>query len=165
MAGNFKMFDLNAVELSGYVGREPELKYTSSGMAYCKLSVAHTKRWKDKATGAKQEKTTWVSVMAWNKLAEWIGDCGEFKKGTPVLVFGELDEWEYTPQGSSESKKGLQIRARRVVQLTWNGSTGESSGQHHSAQEPDRPRSTVSTGRQRPTVTEDDDIPEDDIPF
>jgi single-strand DNA-binding protein len=85
---------LNKVQIIGYLGKDPEMRYTGSGAAVCAFSVAVTETWKDKDSGEKKESTEWFSCEAWNKLAEI---CGEWlKKGSRVYVEGRMktDTWE-----------------------------------------------------------------------
>ena len=42
---------VNKVILLGRLGKDPELKYTPSGQAVTKFTLATSERWKDKASG------------------------------------------------------------------------------------------------------------------
>lgn len=72
----------------GYLGRDPELRYTSSSTAVCNYSVATTRTWKN-GDGSKSEETVWVKVSSWGKRAEIDGKY--LKKGSLVLVEGRLN--------------------------------------------------------------------------
>lgn len=54
--------------LIGTAGKDTELKYTPSGAAVAKLSLATNERYKDKA-GEWQERTEWYNVLLWQRLA------------------------------------------------------------------------------------------------
>jgi len=85
--------DLNKVLLIGRLGQDPELKYTQSGIAVAKFSVATGISWKD-PEGNQQERTEWHNVVAWRRLAEI---CAEYlKKGSKVYLEGSLNtsSWE-----------------------------------------------------------------------
>ncbi len=70
----------------GNLGADPELRYTASGKAYARFSVAVDRRWTD-AEGHQQEETTWFRVTVWAKQAE---ACNQYlHKGSKVLVEGE----------------------------------------------------------------------------
>ena len=74
---------LNKVQLIGNLGKDPELKYTPSGVAVATFSIATSESWKDQ-DGNQQEKTEWHNIVAWRKLAEI---CGEYlKKGKKVYI-------------------------------------------------------------------------------
>lgn len=78
---------VNKVILVGRLGKEPEMRYTTSGDAVCNFSVATSENWKDK-NGEKQEKVDWHNLVAYKKLAEI---CGQYlKKGSQVYVDGKL---------------------------------------------------------------------------
>jgi single-strand DNA-binding protein len=85
--------DLNKVLLIGRLGQDPELKYTQSGIAVTKFSLATSQQWKDQ-DGNTQDKTEWHNVVAWRRLAEI---CSEYlKKGSKVYLEGSLStsSWE-----------------------------------------------------------------------
>ena len=91
---------LNKVQLIGYLGRAPELKYTQSGTARATFSVA-TRRYRATDEGG-QEETEWHQVTAWGTLAE---TCNEFLiKGRLVYIEGRVQtrSWE-TDDGARRS--------------------------------------------------------------
>ena len=63
------MASFNKITIVGYLGRDPELRYTPQGTPVCDFSVATTERRKDKA-GEFQDLTTWFKVTFWGRLAE-----------------------------------------------------------------------------------------------
>lgn len=71
----------------GNVGRDPNMKYMQSGTAVCDFSVAVTRRFG--SGDQRQEKTLWVRVTCWNKLAEVANQY--IRKGTQVMVVGSID--------------------------------------------------------------------------
>ena len=83
---------LNQVQLIGFVGQDPELKYTSSGIAVATFSMATNEAWEDQDGNAK-EKTEWHNIVAWRKLAEVIGEY--IKKGSKVYIQGKLTHRSY----------------------------------------------------------------------
>jgi single-strand DNA-binding protein len=82
---------MNEVRLIGNLTRDAELRYTASGHALTRFSLAINERYRDKS-GADQEKTHFVEVSLWRDLAE---GCGNLKKGDAVYVIGRLvnDNW------------------------------------------------------------------------
>ena len=59
---------VNTVILIGRLGRDPETRFAPSGTAVCSFSIACTEKWtKD---GEKKERTEWVNIVAFSKLAE-----------------------------------------------------------------------------------------------
>ena len=72
---------LNKVMLIGNVGRDPELKYTPSGIPVTSFRLATSETWKDRDNSIK-EHTDWHTIVAWRGLAEVIFKL--VKKGSRV---------------------------------------------------------------------------------
>ncbi|HEA3678063.1 TPA: single-stranded DNA-binding protein [Escherichia coli] len=79
---------LNKVSLIGYVGQDPEIRYTADKQPVAVFSVATGDTWKDKETGETKERTQWHRIVVYNKLAEIAGEY--LKKGTLVYLEGRL---------------------------------------------------------------------------
>jgi single-strand DNA-binding protein len=89
---------LNRVQLIGYLGRDPESKYTPTGKRVTDFSIAVTERWKT-AEGETREHTEWVNIEAWGRLAEI---CHEYlNKGSLVYVEGRLRTNRYEEEGET----------------------------------------------------------------
>ena len=78
---------VNKVILLGNLGKDPEVKYTQSGMAVARFSLATTERAKDK-DGNWQDKTEWHSLVAFGRTAEVAGEY--LKKGRTIYIEGAL---------------------------------------------------------------------------
>ena len=97
---------VNKVTLIGNLGKDPELRYTSSGVAVATFSVATNESWKD-ADGNIQERTQWHNIVAWKKLAEI---CGEYlKKGGKLYLEGRLQYRNY------DDKNGVKRFVTEIV--------------------------------------------------
>jgi len=108
------------VVIVGRLGRDPEMRYTPSGVPVTSFSVAVSRKWKNQ-NGELQEKTTWFRVTAWRKLAEL---CNEYlEKGRMVLVEGEIDASAWVGQ-DGEPRATLELTAQNVRFL--GGRTGAS---------------------------------------
>ena len=107
---------LNRVQLIGYLGRDPESKYTPTGKRVTDFPIAMTQRWKSEA-GEAREHTEWVQVEAWGRLAE---TCHEYLgKGSLAYVEGRLKTDRYEdPQG--ETRYFTKVVARTVQFLSDN---------------------------------------------
>ena len=82
------MRGLNRVQIMGNLGADPEMRYTPTGRAMTRFSVAVNRRWKN-SDGEPQEEVTWFRVSAWNGTAEV---CASYlTKGRLVLVEGRLN--------------------------------------------------------------------------
>lgn len=88
------MSGLNKVMLIGRLGQNPELKQTNGGAQVVSFSIATSEKWKNKDTGAPQEKTEWHRIVCWNKLAELAAEY--LAKGSNVYIEGKLQtrQWE-----------------------------------------------------------------------
>lgn len=80
--------DLNQVTILGRLGADPDLAYTGGGRAYCKLSIASNRYWRD-AAGKQTSRTQWTRVVIWGKGAELAKEY--LVKGQRVLVSGRLE--------------------------------------------------------------------------
>ena len=90
---------LNRVQLIGYLGKDPESKFTPTGKKVTQFSVAISNRWKSRDGDAK-EYTEWVNVEAWGRLGEI---CQEYlKKGSLVFVEGRLKTDKYEDKGETK---------------------------------------------------------------
>jgi single-strand DNA-binding protein len=83
----------NKITIVGYLGRDPELRYTPQGTALCKMSIATTEKRKNVA-GETEEHTTWFRVTAWGRQAELANEY--LAKGRQVYVEGRFRLEEYT---------------------------------------------------------------------
>lgn len=84
---------LNKVMLIGNLGADPEVRNTPNGSQVANFRIACTESWTDQA-GQRQERTEWVTVVAWKKLAEVAQKY--LRKGSKVYVEGKLQtrQWE-----------------------------------------------------------------------
>lgn len=74
------------IEIIGFLGKDPDAKYTPNGKAVTTFSVAVDSDYTDASTNKKVETTCWWRVTAWNITAE---NCGKYlKKGDLVMVKG-----------------------------------------------------------------------------
>ena len=105
---------INKVILIGNLGRDPEIKYTPSGAPVAKFSLATNERFKDKG-GEWQERAEWHNVVAWQRLAEIIGEYA--KQGAKVYVEGRLQTSSWEDKQSKEKKYRTEIVAQDIVLL------------------------------------------------
>jgi single-strand DNA-binding protein len=107
---------LNRVQLIGYLGRDPESKYTPTGKRVTDFPIAMTQRWKGEG-GETREHTEWVQVEAWGRLAE---TCHEYLgKGSLAYVEGRLKTDRYEDQ-EGETRYFTKVVARAVQFLSDN---------------------------------------------
>jgi single-strand DNA-binding protein len=107
---------LNRVQLIGYLGRDPESKYTPTGKRVTDFPIAITQRWKSEM-GEAREHTEWVQVEAWGRLAE---TCHEYLgKGSLAYVEGRLKTDRYE-DAEGETRYFTKVVARTVQFLSDN---------------------------------------------
>ena len=115
------MADINHVVLVGRLTRDAELKYTASGQAVCKFSIAVNRRrkngdqWEDEAN--------FFDVVLWGRQGESLNQY--LQKGKSVGVDGELRQDRWQQDGQNRSK--VEIVANNI-QLLGGGSSQGSSG-------------------------------------
>lgn len=105
---------LNKVMTIGYVGREPEMRYTPSGKPVTSFSVATTRSW-TAPDGRRREETDWFNVVSWGDLAEICKQ--HLTKDQRVYIEGRLQTrgWE-----DSEGKRHYrtEIVANEMIILS-----------------------------------------------
>ena len=136
------MAGFNRVILIGNLGSDPEMRYTASGTAVAKFSLATSRKFTGK-DGQKQEKTEWHRIVAWGKLAEI---CGQYlAKGKQVMIEGRIEYGSYEKDGVKHYT--TDIVAENMTMLGTPGGRGQD-------REPEPPFGPPPGG-----------MPEDDIPF
>jgi len=105
---------LNKVMLIGNLGRDPELRYTTSGVAVANFTLATNESWRDQ-DGNMKERTEWHTIIAWKKLAEI---CGEWlKKGKKVFIEGRIQTRTYDDKNTGTKKYITEIVAENMIML------------------------------------------------
>jgi single-strand DNA-binding protein len=99
--------------LIGRLTRDPEVRFLPSGMQVTSLSIAVSRKFKDK-NGEWREEASFFDIESYGKLAERVGS--QLSKGYQVIIEGELrqDRWE-SPSGEKRSK--VKIIAERIALL------------------------------------------------
>jgi single-strand DNA-binding protein len=111
------MANLNRVFLIGNLTRDPELRYTPSGMAVTNLRLAINHRFKDRSGDLKQD-TCFINIVVWDKQAE---TCNQYlQKGRSVLIEGRLQSRSWQ-DNEGKNRSVIEVRADRVVFLNGSG--------------------------------------------
>ncbi|MCE3228738.1 MAG: single-stranded DNA-binding protein [Bacteroidetes bacterium] len=105
------MNTVNRVQLTGNLGKKPEIKSFENGNKVAKFSVATNEEYTTK-TGEKATDTQWHNVAVWGKLVEVV-ESG-LDKGTFVSVEGRLSTTQYTDK-SGVKKYFTEIVATEVI--------------------------------------------------
>lgn len=116
---------VNKVILIGNLGRDPELRYTQGGGPVASLSVATTRKWRNKQSNEFVEETEWHKVSVFGKTAE---SCEKhLAKGRQVYIEGRLKTRSYDDKDGVK-RYSTEIIAENVVFLgggSRDGGSGE----------------------------------------
>jgi len=143
------MASLNKVMLIGNLGKDPEVRYTTSGTAVASFSLATTDKIKNKS-GEWEEKTEWHNVTLWARLAEIAGEY--LAKGKTVYIEGRLQTRKWQDKDGRD-RYTTEIVGEKMQMLSAKGDGGRAGGGR--------------TGGE-PTAAYDDPVSynqDDDIPF
>jgi single-strand DNA-binding protein len=141
---------LNKVMLIGNLGKDPELRYTPSGVAVATFTIATNESWKDQ-DGNLQERTEWHTIVAWRKLAEI---CAEWlKKGKKIYIEGRIQTRSFDDKNTGAKRYVTEIVADNMIMLDSRG-----------AQESAAPPVQFDDVQQQPS-TGSGASKEDDLPF
>ena len=150
---------VNKVILVGNLGKDPEIKYTASGAAIANLTIATSDSWNDKQTGEKVEKTEWHRVVAFQRLAEIMGEY--LKKGSQVYIEGKLQTRKWQDQ-NGQDRYSTEVVANDMQMLGGRG--GEGGGQAQGGGGGGfRKNPAPQQAPAKPDL--DNDFADDDIPF
>jgi single-strand DNA-binding protein len=129
------MASVNKVILIGNLGRDPEVRYTTSGTPVANFSMATTERWSDQASGERKERTEWHKIVIWGKQAEIAGEY--LHKGKQVYVEGSLQTREWTDRDGNK-RYTTEVRAQRFQMLGQPGERQQSRAEpSHAVAEPE----------------------------
>ena len=161
---------INRVVLVGRLTKDPELKYTQTGIAVVRFTLAVNRAFKN---GQGEQEADFIQCVAWRKQAENIANY--LKKGSLAGVDGRIQT------GSFEGQDGKRVYTTEVVAdstqfLEPKPSTSNNS--NNSQQAPQEPQRQTQTNTQSNYQsgqgggvgqTQVDDVPlyasEDDLPF
>jgi len=87
---------VNKVFLIGRLTADPELRYTESGKAYTRFSLAVNRNYKNESG---ESEADFISIVAWEKRAETIAKY--LRKGNRLSVFGKIQTGSYEKEDGS----------------------------------------------------------------
>ena len=107
----------NTSVMTGNVTRDPEIRFTNSGVAVANFGLAVNRRWKNQS-GEWEEETSFIDVKVWKQVAENVG--ASVQKGDRVTVIGRVDQEKWDDKESGEPRSKLVVVADEVaVSLRW----------------------------------------------
>jgi single-strand DNA-binding protein len=146
---------VNKVILVGNVGKDPDVKFTPSGTPVAKFSIGTNERFKDRSDEW-QERVEWHNVVAWQRLAEIVGEY--VKQGSKVYIEGKLQTSRWDDKQSGEKKYRTEIVARELLLLTPREDDEERKA-------PAQNRRQERGAQAEPTYASGAEITDEDIPF
>lgn len=148
------MAALNKVMVIGNLGRDPEVRQAGDSMV-ADFSVAVNEKYKDR-NGQQQDRTEWVTVVCWRRLAEIARDY--LRKGSTVYVEGKLSTRSWTDKTSGQKRYATEVVAENFQML--GGRPEGGNGQRQSGYEG---RNDYYAPPQAPASSGWDN--QDDLPF
>jgi len=109
---------VNKVILIGNLGKDPEIRKSSSGVSWGDFSVATTEGRKDKDTGKWLDHTEWHHVVVLGRLAEIANEY--LKKGSKIYIEGRLQTRKYMDKSNVERYQ-TEIVANEMQMLDGKG--------------------------------------------
>jgi single-strand DNA-binding protein len=126
---DINLLRLNLVQLTGYLGTDPELRYTPKGAAVASFSLGVDTGYRDKDSGEWIKQSSFFNIVVWNEQAERVGE--RFRKGSPVYVEGSLKQEKYEDK-DGQPRSVVKVIARRVQfleRLPQQTQAGQGSGE------------------------------------
>ena len=105
---------LNTCQFIGRLGRDPEMKFTSSGKPVTQFSLAvdHNRK---HDSGEWEQDTEWVRVVAWGDLAERTAE--HLRKGRLAYVEGRMKTRSWVGRDDGVKHYATEIIANRAFAL------------------------------------------------
>jgi single-strand DNA-binding protein len=98
---------MNQIIIAGHLGADPEVRFTSSGQKVTTLRVAA------RARRSGKDETIWWKVTVWGEQFDKI--IPYFKKGSPIIVFGELSKPEIFTDREGRPQVSMNITAQNIM--------------------------------------------------
>jgi single-strand DNA-binding protein len=108
---------INRIELIGYMGAMPEMRFTANGVPVTNFSIATNRSWKGQ-DGEQRTATDWHRITVWGRLAEVVNEYMD--KGKRVRVVGHLEYQSWTDKASGEPRSRAVIVASQVLFLDYD---------------------------------------------
>ena len=116
---------LNKVMLIGNLGADPEIRSTPGGAQVANFRVACTENWKDQS-GQRQERTEWVTIVAWRVQAEIAQKY--LRKGSRVYVEGKLQTRSWDDKATGAKRYATEVLCDRFMMLDGRPQGGGEGG-------------------------------------
>lgn len=156
---------LNRVVLIGRLTKDPELRYTPSGVAVTQFTLAVNRTFKNQQG---EREADFINIVTWRQLAE---TCANYlAKGRLTSVEGRLQTRHY------DNNEGRRVYVTEVVadNVYFLESAGSGGGNREEGNYPNRNTGSSNSGAPRNSTNNNDpfsddgspiDISDDDLPF
>lgn len=146
---------VNKVILIGNLGRDPEIRYTPTGLAIASLTMATSEVWKDKQSGENQERTEWHKIVLYQRLAEIAGEY--LRKGSKIYLEGKLQTRKWQDKNTGQDRYTTEIVGESLQMLDAKQNSELSNNNSANPIEKSQPQSMESSAAALQHL--DDDIP------
>jgi single-strand DNA-binding protein len=106
---------VNKVILVGFLGNDPDVRYTPTGVAVANISLATNESWKDKQTGEWQERSEWHRIVFFDRQAEYVKQY--LHKGSHIYVEGRLQTDKWQDKNTGQDRYATKIVGREMHSL------------------------------------------------
>ena len=151
---NLKFLMMNHVQLIGRLTKDPELRYTSQGVAVATFTLAVQRNFSD---GNGERQTDFIQCIAWRKLAETIAN--HLVKGSLIACEGRIQTRNY------ENQQGQRVYVTEVVVNEVQFLESKEQMQHRKATKQQSFLDNQNLEETMPTYMSDESYSADDLPF
>ena len=152
---------VNKVILLGNLGKDPDIRSMQNGKKVANFGIATSKRWTDRDTQEKKEKTSWHSIVVFNE--GLVGIVEQYvKKGSQIYIEGELQTRKWQDQEGKDRYTTEVVLQGYNSNLTLLGSRNQSENIENQTQSMDN--NSISDDSFGNTTTDSSNLDED-IPF
>ena len=151
---------MNHAVLIGRLTRDPEVRYTQSGIAVATFTLAVDRRFARRDAEGGQPTADFIPIVCWRKLAETVGN--NLVKGRQVAVEGHIQVRSYDAKDGS--KRYVTEIVAEEVEFLGSRSEGQGGGSFGGG----APRSAApaqSAPAQQQGSGFGPEIPDEEIPF
>ena len=154
---------MNKVIIRGNLTRDPELRYTPSGVPLCEFGMAGNRKYKGK-DGEQHDDTLFIDVTAWGKTSEVIAKY--LTKGSPIFVEGRLNQDTWTDKQTGQKRSKHTVVCENFQFIGGRGDSAAKEGQRpRSAEESADGPAPVPEGYDNMRPVPSGDVSDEEIPF
>lgn len=155
---------INRCNLSGNLGREPELRQTQGGTQVLTFSLAVSDRKRNQQSGEWEEMTNWIPCVVFGNRAESLSRF--LTRGMKCAIEGKLRQSSYKDK-SGQNRSKIEVIVDEIEFLSRQGDSKAQNGQQ--SQQPNNYTNQggygANSGSQQPTGGYYDDLYGEPVPF